>query len=1086
MAVGRREQEGEGLPMPDAVVPRRRRPLLFISLVILAVVLGALVLGWIQRRPIAERFIESELEKRGVRAEYKLESIGLHNQVISDIRIGDPASPDLTARYAKIQMRLRWNGSVEVYRVVAHGVRLRGELLPSGKVTWGDIDKLLPPPSGKPFRLPDIAVDVRDALVGLKTPYGAMGFAVEGTGQLTGGFKGRLAASAPALAMGACALDGMRASLDLTIVARRPQVDGPVRADYLNCPKSRLSFAQPRIDLDSSFSEGFDSFDGRGRLSMASLEAGVNGLANLVANVSFKGDANDARGQFDLAAQRARLAQILADRTNLKGEYRFWAGRGQLALNANYEANSAALAPSIVGSLTGPLEAARSTPLGPIAAQIAAALRRTAGGFDANGRLVLVNVPGGGGVRVETADARGPNGARVQIEDGDGITYYWPSGKLRVDGRIRTTGGGLPTADIALSQPRGGAPMSGVARIAPYSAGGARLALAPVTFRAASDGATVVRTVATLDGPFPGGSVRGLRIPIDGRIGGPGGGFAFGRGCIDAGFASLNTGSLRLRGARIPLCPTGGALVYKSGNGPLQLGAVTRNLRLSGSLGRSPIALTANEAQFSGSDRFALTRVNARFGNPAAPIKVEAARIGGRFVAGGAAGDYADGAAIVGKVPVGIRESSGQWDFRRGALALNGSGTAYDLSENPRFYPLVTNDLVFRLANDRIRASGLLRTPVDQSPVTNVTIEHRLSTGSGNAVLDVPGLNFRRGGLQPEQITRLTEGVIALVTGSVTGQGRINWGGNGTVTSTGSFTTSDMDLAAVFGPVEGLSTTINFTDLLALETAPGQLLSVESLNPGIEVVNGQIRYQVLPGMLVKIERGEWPFMGGTLVLEETVLNFAKPTAKRLTFTVIGLDANQFVGSLDFDDLQASGIFDGALPMIFDESGGRIVGGRLESRPGGGTLSYEGAINEANLGFFGGLAFDALKSLRYQNMIIRLDGDLAGEFATRITVDQVALGNATGTQRFLKGIVRKIPFKFNVSIRGPFRSLIATAKSVRDPRAVIRESLPVPLDEIPGVITEVRNRGKDQEQSQTPVKQEIDISTKPPSESEERP
>ena len=114
-------------------------------------------------------------------------------------------------------------------------------------------------------------------------------------------------------------------------------------------------------------------------------------------------------------------------------------------------------------------------------------------------------------------------------------------------------------------------------------------------------------------------------------------------------------------------------------------------------------------------------------------------------------------------------------------------------------------------------------------------------------------------------------------------------------------------------------------------TAPGQTLTVESINPGILVEDGVVRYQLLPDNLVKIERGEWPFMGGRLIVQETILNFARPTAKRLTFEVVGLDAHTFIESLDFNELEASGVFDGVLPMIFDESGGRIVGGRLDSR-----------------------------------------------------------------------------------------------------------------------------------------------------------
>ena len=69
-----------------------------------------------------------------------------------------------------------------------------------------------------------------------------------------------------------------------------------------------------------------------------------------------------------------------------------------------------------------------------------------------------------------------------------------------------------------------------------------------------------------------------------------------------------------------------------------------------------------------------------------------------------------------------------------------------------------------------------------------------------------------------------------------------------------------MDLAAPFGPVTGLTTTVHFTDLLNLETAPGQTARVASINPGILVENGVIKYQFLRDQLVKVERGEWPFM----------------------------------------------------------------------------------------------------------------------------------------------------------------------------------------------------------------------------------
>jgi hypothetical protein len=247
---------------------------------------------------------------------------------------------------------------------------------------------------------------------------------------------------------------------------------------------------------------------------------------------------------------------------------------------------------------------------------------------------------------------------------------------------------------------------------------------------------------------------------------------------------------------------------------------------------------------------------------------------------------------------------------------------------------------------------------------------------------------------------------------------------------------------------------------------------MESINPGILVENGVVRYQLLPDQLVKVERGEWPFMGGRLILHETILNFARPTDKRLTFEVVGLDAHTFVASMGFKELDATGTFDGVLPMVFGESGGRIVGGRLDARPGGGSIAYNGIVNKANLGTMGNIAFEALRDLRFKTMIVRLDGELAGEFATRMTIDGVALGQ-TGTQKFIRSLLSRLPLKLNVTIIGPFRALIATAKAFRDPRQVIADVLPVPLDEVPGIVTEVRRKDEEQSQTQTPVEEKIE-------------
>jgi hypothetical protein len=1052
--------------------PRWRRIASYVALGLLLLMALVIAVVWIERRPIATQFLKREFERRGVTATYHLDRVGLRTQEVHDLVIGDPKRPDLVARHAIIQMRLKWDGSFEVYRVYARGVRLRGRLV-HGKVSWGQVSKLLPPPSNKPFALPNFSLDVADSSIALVTPFGPIGAALQGNGQLSGGFRGRIAVASPRLIPGRCGAENLRLNAAVAVIARHPQIEGPVTLDRFACPASRFQVVAPRFDAKARFNESFTSIDGSGRMAIQSLTAGANGLAAFAGELTYKGPITNVHGAVKVSAQRSRLGTIYADRTRLNGGYGLDSRAGTFALVGRFAADSASLAPSMTASVTQPLAAAAKTPIGPVAASIGNAITRTARNFNAAGAIKVVNFPGGGAARIADADIKGPGGARARIFGGSGVTYYWPSGGLRIDTDIEMAGGGLPSGRVSLRQPRPNAPMSGVAELTPYTVNGTRLALAPIRFGPGPGGSTALSTLAQLDGPFPDGRVQALRIPISGRIG-KGGSFAFGTSCAVVSFNYLRTGVLQLGPTRLPVCPIGQAIVSKRPGGPVLASARFSGPVLNGRLGSSPLHLAAAGGQIVGKV-FSFDRLGLRLGNPASPIVFDAARLNGSFVGSGISGKFSGASSTIGNVPLLLSDAAGSWRVHNGDLSVDSDLTVSDRDANPRFYPLKGDNVHFTLAGDYVRATGALRH--EGTLVTDVAIEHKLATGAGHADLDVPGLTFGPS-LQPDELTRLTEGVIALVNGTITGQGRIDWNSVGKVTSMGDFSTANMDLAAPFGPVEGMSGTIHFNDLLGLTTPPGQVMNVRSINPGILVENGVIRYQLLPDNLVKIERGEWPFMGGRLILQETVLNFGKPTAKRLTFEVQGLDAHTFVQSLGFKELDATGTFDGVLPMIFDEEGGRIVGGRLDSRPGGGSLAYNGVVNKADLGTMGNIAFNALRDLRFKSMIIRLDGDLAGEFTTRLAIEGVGLGQ-TSTQKIIRGLLAKIPLKMNVTITGPFRALIATAKSFNDPRQVIKDVLPQPLDEIPGITTEVRRLEESNDQTETPVNEQVNTSPPPP-------
>jgi hypothetical protein len=931
----------------------------------------------------------------------------------------------------------------------------------------------MPPPSDKPFALPNIVLDIADSTIGLQTPFGPLGFALAGSGNLTGGFKGNVAAISPGLDMGRCRLSQMNVKAALEVVARRPHLDGPMAAREFACPTSNILIDNPRFDLDARFNESFTDFDGSGRMGTPRFIAGENGLANLIGNITFKGTPNAATGTIDASAQKSRLGPISADRTRVRGRYLMGANSGTLSMVGQFSANNSALAPSVLAGVTEPLSATDGTPLGPVATAIGRAITNTSRRFNASGDIILVNRPSGGAARLESTEIRSPSGARASVAGGDGVTYYWPSGKLRIDGRIDMAGGGLPTGTVLLRQPRGGGPLSGSARFQPYQAGSSRLALDPIRFQALASGATQFRTAAVLDGPFSGGRVQGLRLPLDGRFG-PNGSLAVGQGCIVASWQLVRFQAVQFGPTRLPICPIGGAIISSTPAGGVRWGANINQPRLNGRIGDAPLSLAASNGRIVGKT-FSFANLKTRLGNPASPVVFDAPRLQGVMAGNAINGTFGGATSTIGTVPLLLSDANGRWRFLDGKLTVNGGLTLTDRTPEQRFYPLKSNDFTFTLAGDDIRAGGTLIHPASGTRISDVSIRHSLASGNGQAILDVPGLTFGPN-LQPEEITRLTEGVIALVNGTLTGRGEINWTKSGTVTSTGDFSTAGMDLAAPFGPVTGLSGNIHFTDLLGLETAPGQTVAVKSINPGILVENGVIRYQLLPGQLVKIERGEWPFMGGTLILHETILNLGKPSAKRLTFEVVGFDAKMFIDSLGFQGIEITGIFDGVLPMIFDDNGGRIVGGRLESRLPGGEFRYTGTKPQA--GMAAGLAFDLLSNIRYRNMVISLNGDLAGEFASNFEINEVSLSNKGGfVANLARRALAKVPLKVNLNIKGPFRALIQTAKAFKDPTVIIQPVLPFPLD-TPGLVTETKTFRKEETQQTTTPTDKVEVNSTP--------
>ncbi|WP_326915190.1 YdbH domain-containing protein [Sphingopyxis chilensis] len=990
---------------------------------------------WIAREPIADEFIRDQLGSRDVPARYTIERIGFRSEVLSDIVIGDPKRPDLTAKRVEVLLGYGWSGPY-VSGINADGVRLYGRFV-DGRLSFGSLDKFRDPESKDPFALPDLSVALRDARARVETPWGDIGAALNGGGNLRRDFTGKLALVAPRV--GAAGCHGDNVSFYGTVLVRdiRPQLVGPLRGGALRCAGGSVSAASPQVALDLSLSENLQSWKGKADASIVRLVAGPIAADRMGLRASFDGTAVLTRLDVDADMARLRGPDFAAASVNLEAKGSVGSAAPKFDGRIGFaRANSSA---DLRRSLTESARGLSGTPIGPLAARAVGALSRVLA--DASGSAGFAIAGEGPTARVDliAPELTSASGAHFtgSAESRIGYLYGADDPAVIATGRWNIGGGDLPAGTLSLDRSAEGK-VTGLASFEPYGAEGARLALTPVRFSGGAGGLLRFATTVALSGPLAGGRVERLTVPLNGFLA-PTGALAFDGGCSRVAADRIEVSGFRIGRSAIDLCSRPGAPLLSAGPAGLRGDIRIPRIALRGTSGSSPFSLTSGPANLDLSAmRWSLARADIALGEGEDVTRFAADTLTGRATPQGMAGELRGAEGKIGAVPLNMSEIAGQWRFAKGALTLDGGLLLTDAAPDPRFFPLVSDDASLRFADGVIEAKAGFNERKTGTKILDTLIRHRLADTSGAADLAVKELRFDDA-FQPDQLTSLALGVVANVQGSVVGDGRIEWTADG-VTSRGTFATADASLAAAFGPVTGLTTTLSFDDLIGLRSAPGQIAKINEINPGIPVIDGEIEYRLLGDNRVRIEGGSWPFGGGQLLLHPTTLDFNADNARRLSFDIVGVDAAVFLQNFGFDNINATGVFDGTLPVEFDGLGGRIVDGRIDSRAGGGTLAYVGELSNRNLGTIANFAFGALRSLKYDDLTIILNGDLDGEMVTDIRFGGVGQGEGA-TRNFLTNQVAKLPLVFNVKITAPFRQLLTSAKGFYDPSLLIEQNLP---------------------------------------------
>jgi hypothetical protein len=270
---------------------------------------------------------------------------------------------------------------------------------------------------------------------------------------------------------------------------------------------------------------------------------------------------------------------------------------------------------------------------------------------------------------------------------------------------------------------------------------------------------------------------------------------------------------------------------------------------------------------------------------------------------------------------------------------------------------------------------------------------------------------------QPARLFPWLGGLVRRAKGRVAADATASYA-DGKLEASAQIAFEDVDLRTEYATLRRLNGLVTVTGPNPLATPPGQTVSVALVEGALPLSDGIVRFELLPGKTLDIERGVFRLAGGTLSLTGSLPLAAEE--RELVLIAKQLSVEQILAALGFEGLSGTGFLDGTLPLLQRGRQVRVVAGELRATEPG-VIRYAGGEGAASLAAKQpqlAPVLGALENLRYETLTLEVSGDVSGELDVKV--------HARGSN---PNFQQDRPVILNVNVEAPVASLLKAGLAV---------------------------------------------------------